>query len=204
MFAWRIKEKNKTMTEKRTVGKPPIVIAGTNTKIRNTGAEVSIGKRTVLGDFIVIYSGCVIGTKCLIGDGAKIRNDARIGNNCIVGMNTKIGAHTRIGNNVRIMDLCNIAGYTIIEDNVFIAQGTMFVNDNYMIHRATCGDNDDQYGVGPRICSGASIGANSTILAGIVVGENSIVGAGSVLTKNVPVGEMWFGNPAKFIKKLDI
>jgi UDP-2-acetamido-3-amino-2,3-dideoxy-glucuronate N-acetyltransferase len=50
--------------------------------------------------------------------------------------------------------------------------------------------------------NGASIGANSTILPGINIGRNSMVGAGSVVTKNVGDNEMWFGNPAKFIKSV--
>ena len=29
-----------------------------------------------------------------------------------------------------------------------------------------------------------------------------MVGAGSVVTKNIPAGEIWAGNPAKFIRKI--
>lgn len=43
------------------------------------------------------------------------------------------------------------------------------------------------------------IGSNATILPGVTIGPNSIVGAGSVVTKNIPAGEVWGGNPAKFI-----
>jgi acetyltransferase-like isoleucine patch superfamily enzyme len=47
------------------------------------------------------------------------------------------------------------------------------------------------------------IGANCLILKGIEIGARSIIGAGSVLTKSVPEDEIWAGNPAKFIKKID-
>ena len=30
-----------------------------------------------------------------------------------------------------------------------------------------------------------------------------MIGAGSVVTKDVPAGELWVGNPAKFLKKVD-
>lgn len=50
---------------------------------------------------------------------------------------------------------------------------------------------------------GCSVGANSTIVCGITIGENAMIGAGSVVTKDVPAGELWLGNPAKFIKKID-
>ena len=46
------------------------------------------------------------------------------------------------------------------------------------------------------------VGAHSTILKGVTIGEASIIGAGSVVTKDVPAGEIWAGNPAKFISKI--
>ena len=50
---------------------------------------------------------------------------------------------------------------------------------------------------------GAFIGASSIILKGVTVGEYSIIGAGSVVTKNIPNGEIWAGNPAKFLKTVE-
>lgn len=47
------------------------------------------------------------------------------------------------------------------------------------------------------------IGAYSIILKGVTVGKKSIIGAGSVVTKTIPDGEIWAGNPAKFIRKLN-
>ncbi|WP_103192495.1 acyltransferase [Formosa algae] len=47
------------------------------------------------------------------------------------------------------------------------------------------------------------MGASSIILKGVTIGENSIIGAGSVVTKSVPCNEIWGGNPAKFIRKID-
>ncbi len=46
------------------------------------------------------------------------------------------------------------------------------------------------------------IGANSIILKGVTIGNKSIVGAGSVVTKNIPEGEIWSGNPAKYIRSI--
>lgn len=46
----------------------------------------------------------------------------------------------------------------------------------------------------------AFIGAHSIILKGVTIGQKSIIGAGSVVTKSIPDGEIWAGNPAKFIK----
>jgi len=46
------------------------------------------------------------------------------------------------------------------------------------------------------------IGSHSVVLKGVSIGKNSIVGAGSVVTKSIPEGELWAGNPAKFIKRI--
>lgn len=50
---------------------------------------------------------------------------------------------------------------------------------------------------------GAFVGAHSIILKGVTIGRHSVIGAGSVVTKNVPDGEVWAGNPAKFVKKIE-
>ncbi len=47
------------------------------------------------------------------------------------------------------------------------------------------------------------VGAGTIILPGVKIGKNAIIGAGSVVTKDVPKGEVYAGNPAKFITKTD-
>ena len=49
---------------------------------------------------------------------------------------------------------------------------------------------------------GVFIGADAIILKGVTIGAESVIGAGSLVAKSVPPGEIWGGNPAKFIKKL--
>lgn len=51
---------------------------------------------------------------------------------------------------------------------------------------------------------GAFIGVNSIILPNITIGECAIIGAGSVVTKDIPPFQIYAGNPAKFIKKINI
>ena len=53
------------------------------------------------------------------------------------------------------------------------------------------------------IKQGAFIGAHSIILKGVTIGRHSIIGAGSVVTKDVPDGEIWAGNPARFIRHIE-
>jgi acetyltransferase-like isoleucine patch superfamily enzyme len=54
------------------------------------------------------------------------------------------------------------------------------------------------------IKANAFIGGHSIILKGVTIGENSIIGAGSIVTRNVPDNEIWAGNPASFIRKINV
>jgi acetyltransferase-like isoleucine patch superfamily enzyme len=45
------------------------------------------------------------------------------------------------------------------------------------------------------------IGCKVIIMPNVSIGKNCVIGAGSIVTKNVPDGEVWAGNPARFIKK---
>lgn len=44
------------------------------------------------------------------------------------------------------------------------------------------------------------IGMNTTILKGVNVGDGAVIAAGSVVTRDIPKGQVWGGNPAKFIR----
>ena len=84
-----------------------------------------------------------------------------------------------------------------IEDNVFIGPNVTFTND--LFPRSKVYPEKFERTV---IKRGASIGANSTIIAGHTIGKNAMIGAGSIVTKDIPDNELWFGTPAKFVKKI--
>ncbi|WP_101542778.1 acyltransferase [Bacteroides cutis] len=48
------------------------------------------------------------------------------------------------------------------------------------------------------------IGMNTIIVKAVTIGDNAVIGAGSIITCDIPSGEIWAGNPAKFIKKVGI
>ena len=53
-----------------------------------------------------------------------------------------------------------------------------------------------------RIGKKVFIGMNTLIINSVDIGDNVIIGAGSVVNKDIPSGEVWAGNPARFIKKI--
>lgn len=122
---------------------------------------------------------------------------AKIGENCNICSHCFIENEAVIGNNVTIKNGVQIWDGITIEDNVQIGANVSFTNDKYP--RAK---NPNWVLEKTTIKRGASIGAGSTILCGVTIGENAMIGIGSVVTHDVPAGEVWVGNPAKFLKKV--
>lgn len=115
----------------------------------------------------------------------------------------KLGVKT--GENVCFVSMPNLGSepYLIeIGNDVLISyevaflthDGSIFVCQNF------CKDEITKFGK-IKIGNNCFIGCRSTILPNITIGDNSIVGACSVVTKSIPEGEVWAGNPAKFICK---
>ena len=149
--------------------------------------NVKMGENVRLSKFINMY-GCEIGDETKVGAFVEIQKNASVGRCC------KISSHTFICEGV------------LIEDNVFIGHGVMFINDSYP--RATTSDGNLQTEADWKvertvIKKGASIGSGATILSNIHVGENAIVGAGSVVTKNVPPNSIVAGNPARILRYIE-
>lgn len=129
---------------------------------------------------------------CVVFPGAIIGKNVNICSHCFIENEVKIGNNVTIKCGVQVWD-----GITI-EDDVFIGANVTFTNDKYPKSK-----NPDWKLLPTMIRKGASIGAGSTILPGLTIGENAIVGAGSVVTKDIPAGELWLGNPARFIRKIE-
>lgn len=124
--------------------------------------------------------------------------NAQIGENCNICSHCLIENKVKIGNNVTIKSGVQLWDGITIEDNVQVGANVTFTNDRYP--RAK---NPNWILEETVLKKGSSIGAGSTLLCGITIGENAMIGAGSVVTKSVPAGELWVGNPAKFLRKLD-
>jgi acetyltransferase-like isoleucine patch superfamily enzyme len=149
--------------------------------------DVKLGKNVGLSKFINLY-GCEIGDETKVGAFVEIQKNASVGRCC------KISSHTFICEGV------------LIEDNVFIGHGVMFINDSYPRATTTNGglQTEADWKVERTVIKkGASIGSGATILSNTSVGENAIVGAGSVVTKDVPPNAIVAGNPARILRYIE-
>jgi len=170
------------------------VILGYPSSRPGTGGEVFLGSRARIRSGSVIYQAVKIGDDFATGHHVIIREQNEIGDSVSIWTHTVVDYGCRIGSRIKIHSNCYIAQFTVIEDDVFIAPGTIFANDKYPPSTSL---------EGPRVKRGARIGVNVTILPGIVVGEEAMVGAGSVVTKDVPDRAVVAGNPARVIATID-
>lgn len=143
-----------------------------------------------------------------------------------IGNNVNINSHRiadPIGGDTKTMLLSGVGGELILHDGVSISNATIFASKYIEIGEKTCigggvkiydtdfhsSDADKRLNgnvdvpskpvnIGKRVF----IGGHSIILKGVTVGDEAVIGAGSVVSKDVPAGEIWAGNPAKFIKNV--
>lgn len=127
---------------------------------------------SVIGDVIV-------GRNSSIWYGCVLRGDVN---------NISIGTGTNIQDNSLVhVAKSNLAGKvlpTIIGNNVTVGHSAV-------LHGCTVEDE-------------AFIGMGAILLDGVIVEKNAMVAAGALVRQNtrIPCGEVWGGNPAKFLRKL--
>lgn len=132
-----------------------------------------------------IWQFCVVLPEAKLGENCNVCSHCFIENDVVVGDNVTIKCGVQLWDGIRI------------EDDVFIGANVSFTNDKYPRSKQYPAKFETTV-----IRNGASIGAGSVILCGIEIGERAMIGAGSVVTKSVPAGELWVGNPARFVRKL--
>jgi len=147
------------------------------------GRDVRLGKKVKIyhPDLVNLYG-------CSIGDDTKIGAFVEIQKNAVIGKCCKISSHAFICEGV------------VIEDEVLVGHGVVFINDLYP--RATNEDgslqkDSDWKLIKTRVKKGASVGSNATLLAGVTIGKGALVGAGAVVTGNVSDYSIVTGVPAR-------
>tara|TARA_Y100000991_G_scaffold212536_1_gene196825 strand:+ start:1579 stop:2037 length:459 start_codon:yes stop_codon:yes gene_type:complete len=141
--------------------------------------NITCGKNVTIIKPVNLYD-CHLEDNVFIGPFVEIQRGAKI------GAFTKIQSHSFICELVEIGKKC------------FIGHGVMFINDKFKNGGPANGNKD--LWEKTILSDNVSIGSNSTILP-INICSNTTIGAGSVVTKNIEIPGLYFGNPAKLIRK---
>ncbi len=144
-------------------------------------SDVEFGEGVVVHAFANLY-GCRIGKETTVGPFVEIQRGAIIGERC------KLQSHSFICDGV------------VIEDEVFVGHGVMFINDRFPRATTDAGllkSTADWMLVPTIVEQRAAIGSGAVILCGVRIGSRALVGAGAVVTRDVPAGAVVVGNPAR-------
>lgn len=153
-----------------------------------------------LEPFVMIEEDVEIGKNSVIGPFTYLRRDTKIGQDTVIGPNcVSEGKGVVIGDRVRIGSHCNFGFGTIIEDMVFIGGHFTGANDNEITWQRK------QFTPNPyKIEFGSRIALQCVIGAGVIVRRESVIGMGSVVTHDTKPRSVYYGNPARWRKPIDI
>lgn len=149
--------------------------------------------------------------KCYIGKNFSMNNGVKFSDSGVNGkcrIEVRDNAILTIGKNVGMSDVTISCHEKItLGDNILLGVGSQIRDtDNHSLNpqdRLNGLDWINKRTSPITINDNVFIGAYCFILKGVTIGVNSIVGAASVVTKDIPANEIWAGNPAKFIRKIN-
>ncbi len=118
------------------------------------------------------------------------------------GAEIRIGAHSGLsGVTICSMQKVSVGKYVGLGANVMIYDNDMHAVNPYL----RTFDNDANVKAKEVVIEDyVWVGANSIILKGVHIGKGAVIGAGSVVTCNVPDYTIYGGNPARFVREIQV
>ncbi|HUH30568.1 MAG TPA: gamma carbonic anhydrase family protein [Rhodanobacter sp.] len=144
------------------------------------GTAPQLGQRVYVDPAATVIGAVELGDDVSIWPGAVLRGDVH---------HIRVGARSNIQDGA-IVHVTHDGPYSPGGSPCIIGMGVT-IGHGAVVHACTIGD-------------GCLIGMHATVLDGARIGNYGFVGAGSLLApgKVVGVGELWVGNPARFVRKL--
>lgn len=109
----------------------------------------------------------------------------------VLGENVDIGSGTVIHRgrwrDTVIGDGTKIDAQVFVAHNVVVGKHCLLVAGCKLAGSVTLGDH-------------VIVGLGALVIPGVTVGDRAIIGAGAVVTKDVPAGQVWAGNPARYMR----
>ncbi len=186
------------------------------------GAEVRIGRDTVIHPNVYLEGGTVIGDECEIHSGTRIKNsrigdgvtvhdnclitDSEIENDCTVGPMAHLRGHAKMEEGAKIGNFVEMKKTVLGKDSkashlTYLGDATIGENTNIGAGTITCnydGKNKHQTTIGKNV----RIGSDTMLVAPVTVGDGAMTGAGTVVRKDIPENTLAVGQPARNIKKV--
>lgn len=113
---------------------------------------------------------------------AFVSPQSTVGRGSVILAGTTVGAFVTVGDHVIILQNVGLSHDDVIEDYSCLAVGVSFSGS-------------------VRVGRNCFLGTNATII-GATIGEGSMVGAGTLILHDVPAGEVWVGNPGRYLRKV--
>jgi gamma-carbonic anhydrase len=131
------------------------------------------------------------GENCFLAENATVVGQVKIGSHCSIWFNAVVRGD---------VSPIFIGNYTNIQDGVII-HATYQRNETKIGNRVSIAHNAVVHGC--TIEDNVLIGMGAIIMDGSIIRSGSVIAAGAVVLQNtvVEAGEIWAGNPAKFLKK---
>ncbi|MGN1232088.1 MAG: acyltransferase [Candidatus Cryptobacteroides sp.] len=178
-------------------------------RLRFVAEGVTLGRNSRIRGWVKLVrkrgASIVIGDGFNFTSGLSINRISRSQTGCICA---EEGASIIIGDNVGMSSPCLWSRTSItVGNNVNIGACCVIMDHDahsldYVLRRNRADELGDIASAPIVIGDDVLIGTGCYILKGVTIGERSIIGAGSVVTRDVPPGEIWAGNPARFIRKI--
>jgi sugar O-acyltransferase (sialic acid O-acetyltransferase NeuD family) len=116
-----------------------------------------------------------------------VHPSAQVAAGCLVGPGSVLLAHVALTADV------------LIVAHVAVMPQAVLTHDDTVRDYATIASGV-RLGGGVTVEQGAYVGAGALIREGLTIGSGALVGMGSVVLRDVPAGEVWAGNPARYLR----